>query len=367
MDHPESRDPKLAFDSYIAVALQPQVYGCRSRQDIKKNLENQLHLIDSSVGHSLLAGGGPVKLLALPEGSIQGMWDETSHMDQTTYCREIAIEIPGEETEQLARKAKEYGVYIVAQAKVVDPDIMPNRFFNVGFILSPQGEIILRHTKNIISVIEGTTSPYDIWDRWSEKHGERLEAYYPVAKTEIGNLAVAICAETMFPETFRAFALLGAEVVVRMTMAEPMIMSGYWEHSNRTRASDNANYLICPNFGPYYIHPDMDTTYALSGGNSMIVDYRGNVVRKVDHMNVTAVPAEISIRALREHRAHSPHGAMLTQMRSGLWKQIYERWPDYPRNLYLERTYSHALERHGLHRQALERLFEAGIFTRPAR
>jgi predicted amidohydrolase len=112
MDHPESRGPELAFDSYIAVALQPQVYGCRNRGDIKKNLENQLHLIDSSVGHSLLAGGGPVKLLALPEGSIQGMWDETSHMDQATYCRELAIEIPGEETEQLARKAKEYGVYI---------------------------------------------------------------------------------------------------------------------------------------------------------------------------------------------------------------------------------------------------------------
>jgi len=58
---------------------------------------------------------------------------------------------------------------------------------------------------------------------------------------------------------------------------------------------------------------------------------------------------------------------MLTQMRSGLWKQIYERWPDYPRNLYLEKTYSHALERYALHRRAMESLFEAGIFTRPAR
>jgi hypothetical protein len=45
---------------------------------------------------------------------------------------------------------------------------MPDRFFNAGFILSPEGEIILRHTKNIISVVEGTTSPYDIWDKWSE-------------------------------------------------------------------------------------------------------------------------------------------------------------------------------------------------------
>ena len=58
---------------------------------------------------------------------------------------------------------------------------------------------------------------------------------------------------------------------------------------------------------------------------------------------------------------------MLTQMRSSLWKQIYERWPDYPKNLYMEKTYSHALERHGLHMQFVEKLFEAGIFVRPAK
>jgi len=79
------------------------------------------------------------------------------------------------------------------------------------------------------------------------------------------------------------------------------------------------------------------------------------------------VPGVIDIGAVREYRATSPHAAELSQMRSGLWKQIYERWPDYPRNLYLERTYSHALERHALHLGALEKLLEAGIFTRPAR
>ncbi len=367
MSHPESGDPKLAFDSYVAVALQPKVYGCRNREDIKKNLENQLRLIEDSLLTSYLAGGGPVKLVALAEGSIQGMWDETSHMDQATYCREIAIAIPGEETNRLAEKAKQYGIYIVAQAKEVDPDIMPDRFFNAGFIISPEGEIILKHTKNIISVVEGSTSPYDVWEKWSEKHGESLEAYYPVVKTEIGNLAVAICAETLFPETFRAFSVLGAEVIVRMTMAEPMIMSGYWEHSNRTRAFDNANYLVCPNYGPYYTNPDVDAEYILCGGNSMIVDYRGNIVWKANHVNVTGVPGEINIRALREYRANSPLGTMLTQMRSSLWKQIYERWPEYPKNLYMEKTYSHALERHGLHMQFLEKLFEAGIFVRPAK
>jgi predicted amidohydrolase len=368
MTHPENRGPELAFDSYVAVALQPRIYGCRNRDDVKKNLENQLRLLDYAIPHAFLVGGGPVKLVSLAEGSIQGFWDEISHMDQATYCKELAIRIPGEETDLLAKKAKEYGVYLVAQAKVVEPDIASDRFFNQGFIISPEGEIILKHTKNIISLVEGSTSPYDLWDKWSEKYGESLEAYYPVAKTEIGNLAVSICAETvLFPETYRAFTLMGAEVVVRMTLPEPMVMWGIWEATSRARAFDNACYLVCPNGGPYYMTPGDDAPYSLLGGHAMIIDYRGDVRCKADHQNESGVPGEIQIKALREYRASSPQAGELSQMRSSLWKQIYERWPDYPKNLYVDRTYSHVLERHGLHLKALEKLFEAGIFTRPAR
>jgi hypothetical protein len=99
----------------------------------------------------------------------------------------------------------------------------------------------------------------------------------------------------------------------------------------------------------------------------MVIDYRGSISSIARYQDEASVPAEINIRALREYRSTSPHAGELSQMRSGLWKQIYERWPDYPKNLYAERTYSHLLERHGLHLDALEKLFEAGIFTRPAR
>lgn len=367
MNQSEYTGPELGYDSYIAVALQTRAYGCRNREDIKKNMENQLLMIDHAVPHAFLIGGGPVKLLTIPEGSIQGFWDELSHMDHAKYCRDIAIRIPGEETEQLAKKAREYDVYIVAQAKVVVPDIAEDRYFNQGFIISPKGEIILQHTKNIISVIEGSTSPYDFWDKWSEKYGETLEAYYPVVKTDIGNLAVSICAETMFPETYRAFALMGAEVIVRMTLPEPLVSLGNWECSSRSRAFDNLCYLVCPNNGPYYGTSDDDIPYAILGGNSMLIDYRGNIITKVNHQNEVGVPGCIDIRALREYRATSPQAAHQVQMRSNLWKQIYERWPEYPKNLYMERTYSHSMERHLLHLELLEKYFEAGIYTRYAR
>jgi predicted amidohydrolase len=367
MNEPESRDPKLAYDSYIAIALQPRTYGCRNKEEVKKNLKNQLNLIDDAFIHCYLAGGGPVKLLALAEGSIQGFYDELNNMDHAAYCRDLAIRIPGEETEQLAGKAREYDVYIAAQAKVVDPDITEDRFFNQGFIISPKGEIILKHTKNIISVIEGSASPYDLWDKWCAKYGDSLEAYYPVANTDIGNLGMCICAETLLPESFRALAVNGAEVIIRPTLPEPTVSWGAWEFTSRARAFDNVCYLVCPNNGPYYPTVDRETPYSLLGGESMIVDYRGNIVTKVRNDSVTAVPGCLDLRALREYRATSPQSAHMVQMRSNLWKQIYEKWPEYPKNLYVERDYPEVLERAGLHLQIMEKFFEAGIYVRPAR
>ena len=80
MNESKKEAPPLAHESYIAVALQPKVYGCRNRDDILKNMTNQTRLIDDAFLHAPLAGGGPVKLVAIPEGSLQGFWDETSHI-----------------------------------------------------------------------------------------------------------------------------------------------------------------------------------------------------------------------------------------------------------------------------------------------
>lgn len=354
-----------SYDSYAAIGLQPRIYGCRNRRDVKRNLENLTRLIDEAMFTSPLGGGGDIKLVALTEGAVQGWWDDYSGMDQAAYCRDIAVTIPGEETEVLAKKAKEHNIYLVAQAKAVEPDIVPDRCFNVGFIISPAGEIILKHHKGIMSTIEGTTTPYDVWEQWAAKVGEGLEAFYPVVKTEIGNLAVAICAETVYPETFRAYMLLGAEVIIKMAFAEPLIMDGYWEVSNRARAFENVCYIVATNFGPYFTHPEVDAPYSLAGGHSMIVDYRGKVVRMVDHGNEAFVPGEINLKGLREYRAYSPIGTSMAHIRASLWKQIYERWPDYPRNLYLKETIDKTRDRDLLHRKIAERLFDAGIYTRP--
>src|SRR5262245_16841833 len=129
---------------YTAVGLIPTVRGIRTRADIKLNLEHLSHLVKAASWLSSL--DLPVRLIAFPEGALQAFNDEVLDLDHAQFARECAIDIPGAETEALGTIAREYDAFIMAQAKAHHPD-WPERFFNVGFILNPQGEVILKHYK----------------------------------------------------------------------------------------------------------------------------------------------------------------------------------------------------------------------------
>ncbi len=130
---------------YTAVGLIPTVRGIRKRADIKRNLEHLSHLVKAASWLSSL--DLPVRLIAFPEGALQGFNDEVLDLDHVQFAREGAIDIPGEETEELGKIARAYNAFIMAQAKARHPEIK-DRFFNVGFILNPAGEVILQHYRD---------------------------------------------------------------------------------------------------------------------------------------------------------------------------------------------------------------------------
>src|SRR6516225_12090180 len=121
---------------YTAVGLVPSIRGIRSRKDIKINLDHLKHLVKAA--NWLSALDLPVRLMAFPEGALQAFNDEVLDLDHAQFARECAIDIPGEETEALGKIAREYNVFVMAQAKARHAD-WKDRFFNVGFILSPRG------------------------------------------------------------------------------------------------------------------------------------------------------------------------------------------------------------------------------------
>src|SRR6185437_13437541 len=84
---------------YTAVGLIPTFWGARRREDIQKNLEHLSHLTKAAVLLSNL--DIPVRLVAVPEGALQGFNDEVLDIDHVEYAKTCAIDIPGYETDEL--------------------------------------------------------------------------------------------------------------------------------------------------------------------------------------------------------------------------------------------------------------------------
>ena len=201
------------IEPYQAIGLVPTMWGIRHRDEIRRNLEHLDHLVTAS---TWLGGLDlPVRLVAIPEGALQGFNDEVLDLDHETFARDCAIDIPGPETDELGRLARKWGVFVMAQAKARHPEF-PGRFFNVGFVLDPDGAVVLRHHKLVpLLPVEHSMTPHNVYDRWVELYGETLDAFYPVADTEIGRLGIMMANEGSYPENARGLAMNGAEVVYR--------------------------------------------------------------------------------------------------------------------------------------------------------
>jgi predicted amidohydrolase len=351
---------------YTAVGLIPTVRGVRKRAEIARNLDHISHLIAAASWLSSL--DLPVRLVAIPEGALQGFTDEVFDLDHVTYARECAIDVPGEETRFLGDLAKHWNVYIMAQAKARH-EAFPDRFFNVGFAIDPQGEVILKHYKlATLYPVEHSVTPHDVWDRWVELYGQSLDAFYPVADTEIGRLGVLMANEGSYPENARGLAMNGAEVVYRASYPHPHSGNEFFEIQNRARALDNNFYVVAPNMGTYYLESDSDLPIDTFGGRSMVVDYKGRIVgQHLYGAGSSYVAGTIDIEALRHFRTHAQWDNWMKDLRTEVYQTIYAA-PIYPKNLYVDREpFKHAAFRAEVIERQIDLLVERGVWARPER
>ncbi|KRC47103.1 hydrolase [Leifsonia sp. Root227] len=359
-------------DPYAIVALSNTVHTIKKRSDAIENTKRICDFMDPAV---MVAStdGAPVKLVVLPEMAIQGMLPHFLAGDKDAH-EEFAMEIPGPETEILGQKAKELNTYIAGELYLVrDPDF-PGHSFNVAFLISPQGEVIYKRAKATSDAYEGgalgTTNPHDIWDEWIEKkgNGNVLDAIFPVAKTEIGNIGYVICHEGAYPEITRGLAMNGAEIIIRGTLIEPQVGAGMWELQNRAHAMFNQVYVVAPNLGPQ--RNDDGTLFDLFGGQSMIVDNKGRVVVKQSGSGAgdSFVSSVIDIEALRRSRTSNGVTSWFKDLRTEQYRAIYDQ-PIYEANQYLDAPPTTGwLAREAKRRGSnIEKLIQRGVLTPPSK
>lgn len=353
-----------AVQAYTAVGISPTVRGVLKREQITTNIEHLHEVCAAACWLSSL--DLPVRLIVIPEGALQGFTDEVFDWDHEKYANEIAIDIPGPETEMLGKLAQEFNVYVVATAKAREPEF-PGLFFNSVFLLSPRGKVILRHRKNSpLFPVEHSVCPHDVWDKWIEIHGRSLDSFFPVADTDIGKVGICMANEGSYPELIRGLAMNGAEVICRPAYPEPHVGNGAWEIQNRARALDNTCYMVAPNLGTYYLLPDSQLPVDAFGGHSMIVDFKGRIVSRHDYGSGSSYcGGVIDIEGLRDFRARSPLMNWMKDLRTEVLSLIYEK-PIYPKNLWLTRKpMQHAEYKTKIIRRQIRLMQERGIFTPP--
>ncbi|MFN6934632.1 MAG: nitrilase-related carbon-nitrogen hydrolase [Tsuneonella sp.] len=280
-----------------------------SRND---NLAHMIRLIDAAFAF----GSGP-DLLMFHEFPITGFGAGWTRKD----VLKAAIEIPGAETERLAAKARQHGVYLVFGSYARDP-AWPGHALSITTIIGPEGRILARDWKarNIKGVFGGeielfTTTIYDVLDRYVEMYGR--DAVVPVHRTPIGNLATSSVQRE--PELFRAMALKGGEVMLRTATG------GFSPIDIAATSLYNSVYTAIANNA---ISPGSPFFEDSNAGNSAVYGPDGEAIALARSPNETLVQARIPIGSFRErHRQPSMH--------TPLYRDILNAYaPPYPPNLY---------------------------------
>lgn len=201
----------LRRDMIAASVVQTRVNGVDGDDpapDIKRNLDYFLECIDIAQGY-----GPPSDLLLFHEFPITGFSRWTREQQYN-----LAIEVPGPETEAVGERAKRYNCYVVFGTYAKDPEHWPGHILHLMVMVGPDGNVVAKHWKqrNVRGMFPGseqdTTTIYDVYDRFVEMYG--LDAVVPVVQTDIGNIAMS--AVQFEPELFRCFAMKGAEIICRV-------------------------------------------------------------------------------------------------------------------------------------------------------
>jgi len=319
----------LDMDPYVAVCVQSRIADSRKPEEVKVNAKYLCDWIDAAVFVNSMEGN--VKVVAFPEGCLQGFPDEgLGSMHPDIYYKDVAIDVPGEFTDMLGEAARRNNTYVLAQARVRLPEFK-RYYFNSAFMISPRGKVVYKCYKHAVYPAEPSTVPHDVLKKWLKAYGE--DSLFPVARTEIGNFGGVICFERDFPESARGYALNGAEILYMLSGLEPRVARGIWDLQSRSRALDNTCFVLAPNCGPFYSDVSMKDWKPgfICGGRSMIVDYFGGVLAQTLDTQESFVASPINIEALRHHRATSGRFNPLLNLRTELYTGIYKE-PLYPAN-----------------------------------
>jgi predicted amidohydrolase len=341
----------MSIESYRALALQVEcraVNALRERAEARAQMLESIARIGRQIATSVAFIGADTKLVVLPEYFLTGFplgesiaaWADTA-----------ALEMEGPEYEALSRVAQERKIFLSGNAYELDENF-PGLYFQTSFVINPAGEVVLRY-RRLNSMFAPT--PHDVWDKYLDVYG--LEGVFPVARTDLGNLAAIASEEILYPEIARCLAMRGAEIFLHSTSEPQSRELSVKDIAKRARAIENLAYVVSANSAGI---TGTSIPAASTDGGSQVIDYTGHVLATAGPGENMAAYAEIDLAALRRYRRRPGMFNLLSRQRFELYALSYARHSFYPANTLLANTpeRAHFLQ---TQRETIEKLSRDGI------
>lgn len=135
---------------------------------------------------------------------------------------------------------------------------------------------------------------------------------FKVFKTMYGNVGVGICWDQWFPETARAMALLGADLLLYPTAigSEPILdvdSSGHWKRTMQGHSAANVIPVVAANrYGEEKVVPCVENGNQSSAlvfyGNSFMTDETGDIISSAGRNEEAVLVSSYDFDKIREAR-----------------------------------------------------------------
>lgn len=353
-------EPK-SLECYSAIAMQLKCRGINehknvdsARAAIMANVTKAAEQVVGGAKFNTFYTGAETKLVVLPEFVLTGfpMGDSVAE-----WREKAALDPRGPEFEVLGKAAQDAGIYLAGNAYEKDPNF-PELYFQTCFVIGANGDIILRY-RRMTSAFEPT--PHDVWDKYLDLYG--IDGVFPVAKTEIGNLACIASEEILWPELTRCHVYRGAEIIIHPTSEPGSPVTPARDLAKRTRAFENMAYVVSANTAN--IEGIIVPEYTCCG-MSKIIDYQGNVLCEAGQAGESIwANAIIEIEALRRHRRRAGMANILSRQMVDVYAAGLNGIDYHPANSFLEKGEVKVPEGHDYYhsrqQQVIERLDKAGM------
>ena len=197
-------------------------------------------------------------LVCFPEVHLSPFFAKHPGGDASAY----AMKADSLEVQRLCDAAREAGIVVIANIYLRDED---GQRYDASPVIDSDGRLLGLSRMNEIAQFDG------FWEQDYYASGNGFDVY----DTTAGKVGVVICFDRHFPESYRAVALQGAQIVATPTCIETSEPLDLFEAEMRTLAFHNSVYTLLAN----RCGREENRDYA---GQSLIIDPQGQVLARAD-------------------------------------------------------------------------------------